>query len=74
MEKNMGLADRILRITAAVTMMVLYEMGIVGDTTGIVLLVLSVIFFLTGFISICPIYLPFGIHTLNKKQKSKIIE
>ena len=70
----MGLADRILRISAAVTMMVLYEMGIVGDTIGVVLLVLSVIFLLTGFISICPIYLLFGTHTLNKKQKGKIIE
>lgn len=70
MKKNMGIADRITRILAAVIITVLYFTNVINGTIGIILLVLAGIFLLTGFISFCPLYLPFGIRT-NKKSKKE---
>jgi len=63
MKKNMGSADRIIRMIIAVVFGYLYFGGIVTGTIGIVLLVLGAVFLLTSFISFCPLYAPFGIKT-----------
>lgn len=68
MKKNMGSTDKLLRIIAALAMIVLYATGIVEGTVGIVLIVLAVVFMLTSFISFCPLYLPFGINTAKEKK------
>lgn len=65
--KNMGTADRVIRIVLALIFAYLYFTGTVSGALGIILLVLAVIFLLTGFISFCPLYLPFKIST-NKKE------
>lgn len=67
MKKNMGMTDRIIRILAAAVIAVLYFTNQVSGTLGIILLALAGIFVLTSFISVCPLYLPFGIRT-NKKS------
>ncbi len=67
MKKNMGSADKIIRVIVAAIVAVLYIKGVVTGTLGIVLLVLAVIFVLTSLISFCPLYLPFGINTGKKK-------
>lgn len=67
MKKNMGLADRIVRIGIAAIILVLFLTDIVAGTLGIVLLVVALIMVLTSFIKICPLYLPFGISTCKKK-------
>jgi fatty acid desaturase len=69
MKKNMGSADRIIRVIIAAIVAVLYFTGIVSGTLGIVLLVLAGIFVLTSFISFCPLYAPFGISTCSVKEK-----
>ncbi len=68
MKKNMGSADRIIRIIAAVVMAILYFSGTVTGTLGIVLLVLAAVFLLTSFVSFCPLYAPFGISTCKVKD------
>jgi len=67
MKKNMGSADRIIRVIIAAMFVVLYFTGIIGGTVGLVLIALSAIFVLTSLISFCPLYLPFGINTSGKK-------
>lgn len=70
MEKNMGNADRIIRVIIAAIFTALYFMGILTGTLGVVLVGLSVIFLLTSVIGFCPLYLPFGFSTLRKNIQS----
>lgn len=69
MKKNMGSADKIIRIIIAAIIGLLYFTGTISGTLGIVLLVLAGIFVLTSFISFCPLYAPFGISTCSVKEK-----
>jgi hypothetical protein len=71
MKKNMGSADRIIRVIIAAVLITLYFTGILTGTLGIVLVGLSVIFVLTSLVSFCPLYLPFGLSTLRKKLHNK---
>jgi hypothetical protein len=68
MKKNMGMADRIIRLVIAATIAVLYFTNILTGTPGIVLLVLAGIFVLTSVVSFCPLYLPLGISTCRTKE------
>ena len=70
MKKNMGSADRIVRLLAAAVIAVLYYGGYISGTLGIVLLVIAVVFALTSFVSVCPAYMPFGINTCSTKENS----
>ena len=69
MKKNMGTADRIIRILVALVIAGLYFANIISGTLAIVLLALAAIFILTSFISFCPLYFPFGISTRKKETK-----
>lgn len=69
MKKNMGTADRVIRIIIAAIVGVLYFKEIISGTLGIVLLVVAGIFVLTSFISFCPLYAPFGIRTCSIGNK-----
>ena len=66
MKKNMGAADKIIRILLAVIVVLLYYMELISGTLAVVLLILSGIFILTSFLSFCPLYTPFGINTRKK--------
>ena len=66
MRKNMGITDRIIRLTAAAVIIALYFSDVISGTLGIVLLALAGIFILTSIIRVCPLYLPFGIKTCPK--------
>ena len=68
MKKNMGSADRIIRIIIAAIIGVLYFTGTISGTLGIILLVLAGVFVLTSFISFCPLYAPFGISSCPIKE------
>jgi hypothetical protein len=67
MKKNMGNADRIIRILVAVVFAVLYFTHVVTGTLGIILLVLGAVFVLTSVISFCPLYIPIGLSTRKKE-------
>jgi hypothetical protein len=63
MTKNLGTADRIVRVLLAITFAVLYFTGTITGTFGLVLVVLGGIFLATSLISWCPIYAVLGIKT-----------
>jgi hypothetical protein len=66
MKKNMGAIDRTLRLLFAVVFAVLYLTDVITGTLGVVILLIALMFAVTGLIGICPLYLPFGITTLRK--------
>ncbi|MEP6794722.1 MAG: DUF2892 domain-containing protein [Saprospiraceae bacterium] len=66
MKKNIGSADKIIRILVAVIIAGLYFTNLISGTTAIILLAVGVVFILTSLIGTCPIYLALGINS-NKK-------
>lgn len=70
MKKNMGTADKVIRVILAIIVGVLYFTGTISGTLGIVLLVLAGIFVLTSLVSFCPLYAPFGIKTCAVKENN----
>jgi hypothetical protein len=70
MKKNMGMADKIIRVIIAAVVVILYFTETVSGALGIVLLVLAGIFVLTSLISFCPLYTLVGINTCKMKKKS----
>ncbi len=69
MKKNMGAADRILRIVIALVVGLLYLGEYISGIQAIILGVLAVVFLLTSFISFCPLYVPFGWNTRRPKEE-----
>ena len=67
MKKNMGTIDIVIRIVIAILIAILFFTKVISGALGIVLLVLAVIFILTSLFGFCPLYLPFGINTKEKK-------
>jgi hypothetical protein len=67
MKKNMGTADRIIRILLAAVFAYLYFSGTVTGTIGIVLLVLGAVFVVTSLVSFCPLYSLVGLSTCPRK-------
>ena len=70
MKKNIGTADKIVIVILAIVMIILYFQGVISGIWGIVLLVLSGIFLLTSLVSVCPLYMLFGLRT-NKSTEGK---
>ncbi len=68
MKKNMGSADRMIRIIAAIAIIALNYFGVISGTVAIILGILAAIFIITSFISFCPLYLPFGLSTRKKAK------
>jgi len=68
MRKNMGIADRIIRVIIAVIVAALYFTNVITGTLGIVLLALAGVFVLTSLMSFCPLYAPFGLSTCKVKE------
>ncbi|MGO4821205.1 MULTISPECIES: YgaP family membrane protein [unclassified Flavobacterium] len=66
MKKNMGSTDRIIRITLAAIIAVMYFSNIISGTVALVLGFFGIVFILTSFISFCPLYAPFGFSTCKK--------
>ncbi len=63
MKLNMGTADRVIRTLIALVIGALYFTGQIGGTVGIVLLVVAILFLVTGLVGFCPGYLPFKFST-----------
>ncbi len=68
MKKNMGAFDKAIRIIAAFVIAALYFLQVISGTVAMVLLIIAGVFILTSFMSFCPLYLPFGISTREKKK------
>jgi len=63
MTKNMGSADRIIRLLIAAIAVFLYSNGTLTGTWGIVAIVVAAIFALTSLVGFCPIYKIVGLST-----------
>lgn len=59
----MGTTDRIVRLVIAIAFVGLYFADVITGTLGILLMALSAIFLITSLISVCPLYMPFGMRT-----------
>lgn len=68
MKKNMGMADRVIRILIALIIVGLYFTNQITGLAAIILLIFAGIFILTSIISFCPLYFPFGISTKGKQK------
>ena len=67
MIKNMGSADRIIRVLLVLTIVIAYAMGLFSGTIGNTLLAISGILLLTSLVGTCPLYYPLRISTRSKK-------
>ncbi len=68
MKKNMGSADRVIRIILAAIFAALYFTGTVPGTLGLVLVILGGVFLLTSVVSFCPLYSIVGLSTCPVKK------
>lgn len=68
MKKNMGSADRIIRLIIAAVLGFLYFNGTISGTLGIVAVVIAGVFALTSLVSFCPLYPLLGINTCSVKR------
>jgi hypothetical protein len=69
MQKNVGLADRVVRIIAAVGLCVLIYMGVLGGQTAqIVVGVVAAYLLITGLLARCLVYQMAGIDTCVQEQ------
>ncbi|PQJ18674.1 YgaP family membrane protein [Nonlabens tegetincola] len=68
MKKNMGGADRIIRIIIAAIVGVLYWQGIIEGTLAYILLAVAGVFLITSFVSFCPLYTIVGLNTCRVKK------
>ena len=69
MKKNMGNADRIIRLIIAAIIGILYFTNTISGTLAIIFLAVAAIFTLTSIISSCPLYIIFGIKTCPIESK-----
>lgn len=63
MKKNLGGADRIVRILAAIAIIILWFTNVISRADGIVLMVLPAVLIWTAFMSYCPLYRFFGMRS-----------
>ena len=63
----MGNTDRGVRIVIALAIAALYYFKVIEGTLAYILLALAVIFLITSFIGVCPLYPPLKIDTTKKK-------
>jgi type III secretory pathway component EscV len=68
MKKNMGTADRSIRIIIAAVIAVLYYTGTITGIPALVLIILAAVFVLTSFIGVCPLYSLFRINSCRVKE------
>ncbi|MBN8642479.1 MAG: DUF2892 domain-containing protein [Flavobacteriales bacterium] len=68
MKKNMGSADRIIRLIIAAVLGFLFYNGTISGTLGLVAVVAAGVFALTSLVSFCPLYPLLGINTCSVKR------
>ena len=67
MKKNVGKIDRIVRVSAAIIILLLYLTNIVQGRAAILLGIAAIALLFTSFTSFCPCYLRLNINTSDKK-------
>jgi hypothetical protein len=72
-KKNMGPLDRTVRFIVGVALIpigLLLLGGWQGNLTGVIIAVFALLPIVTSVTGFCPLYVPFGISTLGKEQRS----
>lgn len=67
MKRNLGTADKIIRVIIAAIVAILYFTNVITGTTGIVLLVVAAVLLITSLVSFCPLYALLGLKTCPAK-------
>lgn len=62
----MGNMDKLIRLIAALVIVILYYTEVISGTLAIVLFVIAAVFAVTSFINFCPLYSLFGFSTKKK--------
>ncbi len=70
MKKNIGTADRVVRIIVAIAIATLYFTSSISGIVAIVLGVVAVVFLATAITGFCPGYIPLGISTRRERSES----
>ena len=68
MKINMGSADRMIRLIAAILLTALYLIKVITGTAGFVALVVAGVFLLTSLVRFCPLYTLLGMNTCGIKK------
>ncbi|MFA7274614.1 MAG: DUF2892 domain-containing protein [Crocinitomicaceae bacterium] len=68
MKKNLGNADRAVRLIVAAIIAILYFTNTISGTLAIILGVVAIIFVATSLINFCPLYSLVGINTCKTKD------
>jgi hypothetical protein len=69
MKKNMGSADKTIRVLFAIIIAILYFTNQISGIAAIVLGVFAVVFLFTSLVGFCPLYAPLKLSTLKKENK-----
>ena len=67
MKKNMGAADKTIRVLLALTFIYLYAYEYITGTLGLVLMLVTLFFNISGITGYCPLYGVLGINTCKRK-------
>jgi uncharacterized membrane protein len=70
MKKNVGAIDRAFRMIAGPILILVAILVVKSTLWTVILAALGIIWFLTGLMRHCPVYLPFGLSTRKAKEKS----
>ena len=68
MESNMGLADRIIRLSGAIAIGLLYYFGLFGAFVAAVMASIAGVFVFTGLLGFCPLYPIFNLSTRKEED------
>lgn len=69
MKKNMGSYDKLIRLSVAIVLILLFYKGILIGTIGTVALVVAFVFTLTSLLGFCPLYALLGWKTCKTEEK-----
>lgn len=66
MQKNLGASDRLIRLTLALLVVILYFTGKITGSTALVLGIAAAVLALTSIIAWCPLYRLVGMRTCRR--------
>ncbi len=71
MKKNMGTADRVIRVIVALVIAYLVLTGSLTGALGTILGIVAIVLLLTAAVGFCPAYIPMKTSTLKNPEEPK---
>ena len=69
MKKNVGSADKIIRLLGAAILILLFVFEVLTGVQGYIALGVAAVFIITALLNFCPLWAIFGINTNKLKAK-----